>query len=105
MTLANFTQAQAQARAALIKNVNYQIELDLLDHQATQFGSKTTVEFSAAAGASTWIDLIAPAVSSIELNGEAVLATAFNGFRIELTNLKAENKLVITANCAYSTTG
>jgi len=105
VTLANFTQADAQARAALIKNVSYQIELDLIDHAATEFLSTTTINFSAAESASTWIDLIAPSVNSIELNGQPIDVSAFNGFRIELTNLKAQNTLVIAANCAYSTTG
>ena len=105
MTLANFTQAEAQARAALVSNAQYQIELDLVNHEATEFRSKTTIAFKATAGASTWIDLIAPSVNSIELNGEVVPNSAFNGFRVELSNLRAENKLVIDANCAYSTTG
>ena len=105
MTLANFTQADAKARANLINHVQYQIELDLVDHSATEFRSISTITFSATAGSATWLDLIAPSVNSIELNGEVVPNSAFNGFRIELTNLTAENKLVVDANCAYSTTG
>lgn len=105
MTLANFTQAEAKARATLVRNVHYQIELDLVDHNATEFNSRATITFAAKDGGSTWVDLIAPKVNRIELNGEVISNSTFNGFRIELENLKPENQLTVDATCAYSTSG
>ena len=57
-------------------------------------------------GAATFIDLVAPAVHEIVLNGTQVdLAEAFADSRIALTGLAAENELRVVADCAYSNTG
>ena len=56
-------------------------------------------------GAATFADLIAPAVSEITLNGAPLDLAAFDGARIELTGLAAENELRVAAECAYSRHG
>lgn len=101
----NLTRAEAQDRAAIVSTETYNIELDLSTLEDT-FRSTTTVRFSATAGESTFIDLIAPTVHSITLNGEQLdPATHFADSRIQLPNLQAANELTVVADCAYMNTG
>lgn len=82
------------------------MKLDLRDvSREDTFLSKTTVTFGATPGSSSWIDLIAPQVDSITLNGESLDVSHFDGFRIQLPHLKAENVLEVVAVCNYSITG
>ncbi|MDN4472974.1 aminopeptidase N [Demequina zhanjiangensis] len=101
----NLTRAEAEARAAAVTTDSYDIELDLTTSETT-FRSTSTVRFSATPGESTFIDLIAPSVLSITLNGEALdPATHFVDSRISLPALAAENELTVVADCAYMNTG
>jgi len=101
----NLTRAEAEARAAVVSTETYRIELDLFTPGDT-FRSSSTVTFAATAGAETFIDLIAPEVLSITLNGEELdPATHFADSRIMLPNLKEHNELTVVANCAYMNTG
>ncbi len=101
----NLTRVEAEARAAVVSTETYTVELDLTTSEAT-FRSTSTVAFTAKAGESTFIDLIAPAVLSITLNGESLdPASVFKDSRIELPNLQAINSLTVVADCAYMNTG
>ncbi|MDR1118955.1 MAG: aminopeptidase N [Bifidobacteriaceae bacterium] len=102
----NLTQAEARARAALIANPRYTVELDLTG-DGTLFGSTTTVQFeSREAGAVTFIELVAPEVLQATLNGRPLdVAQAFAEDRLKLEDLQPENTLVVEARCAYSHTG
>ena len=101
----NLTRAEAEARAAIVSTQTYDIALDLTTSEQT-FRSTTTVRFTATPGEETFIDLIAPTVHSIELNGEALdPATHFVDSRISLPNLRADNTLTVVADCAYMNTG
>jgi aminopeptidase N len=96
---------EAQERARLISNPRYRVELDLTQGDET-FGCVTTVEFDCSEpGAATFIDLMAPGVSEMELNGAPLSATAFDGHRIALDNLASANTLRVVATCAYSRSG
>src|SRR5699024_12363912 len=56
--------------------------------------------------AATFIDLIAPAVHEVVLNGRSLpVAEVFADSRIQLTDLQAQNELTIVADCAYMNTG
>ena len=102
----NLTRAEAEARAAIVSTETYRIELDLSDTAGDTFNSRTTVTFAATPGESTFIDLIAPEVVSITLNGaELDPATHFEDSRIALPNLSDHNELVVVAKCAYMNTG
>src|SRR5690606_6715197 len=62
--------------------------------------------FTATPGASTFIDLIARDVREITLNGEQVdPSTAFDDSRIALDDLRAENVLIVAADCLYTNAG
>jgi aminopeptidase N len=63
------------------------------------------MQFAAREGNSTWVDYIAPVVTSIELNGESIDLSAHDGYRIQLSGLKAHNTLVVTGESKYMNTG
>jgi aminopeptidase N len=101
----NLTRDEAMARSALIKVASYQVDLDLTGSDAT-FGSVSVVRFGCAApGSSTFVNLTAPAVREITLNDTPVSLDAFDGDRITLTGLAADNVLRVAADCAYSRSG
>ncbi|MES9587638.1 aminopeptidase N [Streptomyces sp. NPDC093108] len=105
----NLTREEAQERARLLTVDAYEIDLDLSGAQeGGTYRSVTTVRFdSAEAGAETFIDLIAPAVHEVELNGRALdVAAVFRDSRIALPHLVAgSNELKVVADCAYTNTG
>jgi aminopeptidase N len=101
----NLTREEARERARLLDVASYRIELDLTGGEAT-FRSVTTVAFSCAQpGASSFIDLTAPEVVQITLNGQQISTEAFDGDRIALEHLGAANELRVVAQCAYSRNG
>ncbi|HWS59188.1 MAG TPA: aminopeptidase N, partial [Actinotalea sp.] len=105
MPAENLTRAEARERAALLAVSSYEISLDLTTGAQT-FRSTTVVRFSAAYGSSTFIDLIAPRVHEVVLNGTALdVASVVADSRIALTGLGAENELRVVADCAYMNTG
>ena len=101
----NLTRPEATKRSATVHTRSYDVVLDLT-HGETVFRSTTTVRFTATPGASTFIDLIAPTVHSITLNGRALDPTeVYEDSRIALMDLAADNELVVDADCAYMHTG
>ncbi|MFB7636552.1 aminopeptidase N [Streptomyces sp. NPDC056149] len=105
----NLTREEAQERARLLTVDAYEIELDLTGAQeGGTFRSVTTVRFDAAQdGAASFIDLVAPTVHEVVLNGTALdAAEAFADSRIALPGLRAgRNELRVVADCAYTNTG
>lgn len=105
----NLTREEAQERARLLTVDAYEIDLDLSGAQeGGTYRSVTTVRFdSAEAGAETFIDLVAPAVHEVELNGKSLdVAAVFRDSRIELPHLVAgSNELKVVADCSYTNTG
>ncbi|WP_399090954.1 aminopeptidase N [Streptomyces sp. BBFR2] len=105
----NLTRDEAQQRARLLTVDAYEIVLDLSGAQeGGTFRSVTTVRFDCAeAGAESFIDLIAPTVHEVHLNGtELDAAEVFADSRIALPSLLAgRNELTVVADCAYTNTG
>ncbi|MGW6398964.1 aminopeptidase N [Streptomyces sp. NPDC055134] len=105
----NLTREEAQQRAKLLDVQSYEIDLDLSGAQeGGTYRSVTGVRFeSAEAGAHTFIDLVAPAVHEVVLNGHSLdVASVFRDSRIELKHLEAgPNELRVVADCAYTNTG
>jgi aminopeptidase N len=102
---ANLTRDEASERAALLSVASYQVELDLTGGDTT-FRSVSRIRFDCARpGAGAFINLAAPEVRTVTLNGTAVSLDAFDGERITLEGLAASNDLVIDAECAYSRSG
>ncbi|MDJ1113691.1 aminopeptidase N [Microbacterium dauci] len=100
----NLTRSEAQERRAIVETHSYEIALDLTTGDEV-FSSRTTIRFSATEGSSTFVDLIARGIRSITLNGAPVDTAAFADSRIALTDLAAENELVVDADCEYTNTG
>ncbi|MGW3990867.1 aminopeptidase N [Streptomyces sp. NPDC004830] len=110
----NLSRDEARERAALLSVDGYEVSLDLRsavgevtgDGPRT-FRSVTTIRFRCnEPGASSFADLIAPSVTAVSLNGRDLdPGQVFDGSRIALEDLAADNELVVDAQCAYSRTG
>jgi aminopeptidase N len=101
----NLTRDEARTRADAVAVRSYEVALDLTTSPTT-FASRTTVRFTATPGASTFIDLIAPEVHEVVLNGRVLDPTAVVAdSRIALDDLAAENELTVVADAAYMNTG
>ncbi len=101
----NLTRLEAEERSSLVQVESYDIHLDLTTGDE-RFRSITTVRFTAADGASTFIDAITAELLGVRLNGEELdPAAVSDGIRIQLPSLQAQNELVVTADFAYVNTG
>ncbi|MGK5693627.1 aminopeptidase N [Streptomyces sp. URMC 128] len=110
----NLSRDEARERAALIGVDGYEVSLDLRSAVGEDdtggprtFRSVTTIRFRCnEPGASSFADLIAPSVTAVSLNGRDLdPGEVFDGSRITLEDLAADNELVVDAQCAYSRTG
>ncbi|MEU5598287.1 aminopeptidase N [Streptomyces sp. NPDC020298] len=109
----NLSRDEARERAALLSVDGYEVSLDLRsavgggNGEPRAFRSVTTIRFRCSEpGASTFADLIAPSVTAVTLNGKDLdPGEVFDGSRIALEDLAAENELTVDAQCAYSRTG
>ncbi|NYI08384.1 aminopeptidase N [Allostreptomyces psammosilenae] len=127
----NLTREEAQTRADILDVESYEVSLDLspaadagglaapdgatggpaaeasTDPAVGTFRSTTTVRFSCATpGADTFLDLLAPEVHAVTLNGRPLdPAEVFDGARVALPNLSESNEVTVDATCAYSRTG
>ncbi|MFD5518037.1 aminopeptidase N [Streptomyces sp. NPDC127066] len=105
----NLTREEAQQRAKLLTVDSYEVDLDLSGAQeGGTYRSVTTVRFdSAETGAESFIDLVAPAVHEVTLNGDPLdPAEVFEDSRIALPGLlQGRNVLRVVADCAYTNTG
>ena len=101
----NLTRTEAETRSGLIRNPKYEVSLDLTKGPKT-FLSTSHVTFDAKPGCDAWIDLIAPKVLKIMLNGaELNPDDVFRDCRIALRGLQDHNDLTVVAQCEYSHTG
>ncbi|MET9902642.1 aminopeptidase N [Streptomyces sp. NPDC006446] len=105
----NLTREEAQQRAKLLTVDSYEVDLDLSGAQeGGTYRSVTTVRFdSAETGAESFIDLVAPAVHEVTLNGDPLdPAEVFADSRIALPGLlEGRNVVRVVADCAYTNTG
>ncbi|MFF0157659.1 aminopeptidase N [Streptomyces sp. NPDC005263] len=117
----NLTREEAQQRAKLLTVDSYEIDLDLSGAQGGgtsrsseaesgggTYRSVTTVRFDVAEpGAESFIDLVAPTVHEVALNGDPLdPAEVFADSRIALPGLlEGRNVLRVVADCAYTNTG
>ncbi|MDM8083641.1 aminopeptidase N [Cellulomonas cellasea] len=105
MPAENLTRDEARARAAVVSVESYDVDLDLTTGPDT-FASRTAIRFIATPGASTFVDLIAPRVREVVLNGQSLdPAEVFADSRIQLDGLADQNELVVVADAAYMNTG
>ncbi len=102
----NVTRDEARARGRLVRVASYDVELDLTEGEVA-FTSATTVRFGCTEpGAATFVDLVADEVRSVTLNGRPLdPRSVFDGTRIHLDQLEADNELTVRAQCRYMHTG
>ncbi|MEY9210776.1 aminopeptidase N [Thermobifida halotolerans] len=102
----NLTREEARERARILDVDSYAVELDLTSSDQT-FTSTTAIRFRCSEpGAASFVDLTAPTVHEVHLNGSALdPAEVFDGERITLPSLRADNELRIVADAAYMRTG
>lgn len=101
----NLTREEARERASIVSTERYEVALDLTTGPET-FAAITTIRFSAAEGASTFVDLVADSVESVELNGAALdPAEVFADSRVQLPGLAADNTVRIASTQRYTNTG
>ncbi|MGW0709663.1 aminopeptidase N [Streptomyces sp. NPDC002643] len=105
----NLTRDEAQQRAELLSVDSYEIDLDLSGAQeGGTYRSVTTVRFDVSeSGAQSFIDLVAPTVHEVTLNGDPLdVDEVFKDSRIALPGLlQGRNVLRVVADCAYTNTG
>lgn len=113
MNPANLTREETHARSAMLSVASYQVSVDLtggdgfghpLAEPEETFVSTSVVNFSSTGG-DTWIDLIADAVISIQLDGVTLDPASFTGYRLPFSAGPGEHELRINARCRYSHTG
>jgi aminopeptidase N len=102
----NLTREEAASRAALLDIASYSIDLDLTTSEKT-FASTSTLRFTCREpGAETFADLVGATIHEITLNGRSLdPAEVYADSRITLTDLAADNELVVRADCTYSHSG
>src|SRR3954447_6694024 len=103
----NLTRDEARTRAELLEVDAYEVHLVLDPARTKNFGSTTVIRFRSRTGdASTFADLVGATVHEVTLNGRALdPAAVYDGTRIALSGLAADNELRVVADCAYSHTG
>ena len=103
----NLTRDEAAERSSFLATDSYDVRLDLTTGEKT-FLTESTIRFTSREARPTFVDLIAPAVREIELNGELLddPASRFDGARVQLPALReGENVVRILAEGAYTNTG
>jgi aminopeptidase N len=106
----NLTRDEAAERARLLTVSAYEVSLDLTDGSGEKpgedtFASSSTIRFTCSEpGATTYLDWTAPTVTAVTLNGQAV-DVEFDGNRITLPALAADNVVVVEGRGAYMRTG
>ncbi|MFD5187618.1 aminopeptidase N [Streptomyces sp. NPDC058357] len=105
----NLTAQEAEHRSHAVTVDSYDIALDLraVADSAT-FPSVTEISFDCAdPGMPVFLDLRAPAVREVVVNGRVLAAEpVFRDSRIELSHLVAgRNEVRVVADCAYTNTG
>lgn len=100
----SLTREEALTRAALVTVSRMQVDLDLT-RGPELFGSFTRIEFTAASGSATFVDLKATAIARIELNGVALDPASVEQGRLALSELQADNVLTVEATMTYARDG
>ncbi|MCU1548856.1 MAG: pepN [Arthrobacter sp.] len=110
MSNQNLRRDEAATRSALITAHSYDVFLDVRqapDPNVARYTSRSVLNFAAGEpGASTFVDFIASELHSVVLNGKPLdVSDVFDGSRIRLDNLQAENQVTVTGTALFSTSG
>lgn len=100
-SMANLLREEARARASIVGSPRISVELDVRDPD--RFRLRTSIDFQACAGQSTFLDIEPLDVASAELNGRPLRSWADG--RLPLDRLADHNQVVVEAVMAYSSDG
>ncbi|MFJ4174201.1 aminopeptidase N [Microbacterium sp. NPDC089696] len=106
MDTANLSREETAARSASVTVHRIRVELDLTgapERARSGFPTTTTLEFSATTP-ETWVDFIGLSVDRVVVNGEEQ-GVDWDGARIRVRGLVAENSVRIEGVGAYSRSG
>ncbi|HLS45879.1 MAG TPA: aminopeptidase N, partial [Ornithinicoccus sp.] len=106
--MSSLTRVEAEARSALLAVTAYSVDLDLTggdNPDQETFTSRSTIAFTAVPGASTFLDVRAVEVRSIDLNGASIDPATIRDGRLELSGLLSDNTVVVEATMGYSNDG
>lgn len=106
MSSANLTRDETAARAAGIRLHTVEVELDLRaarDADAATFATASTLVFAASVP-DTWIDFVGESVDDVTVNG-VPQPVVWDGARVHITGLAADNTVTIRARGRYSSSG
>jgi len=97
------TVEEARQRAADLALRSYEIAFDLTGAGDT-FVTTSRIRFGATS-AGSWVDVKPERLLGVELNGQVLDPLLLDGGRYPLSDLQAENELVVTAELKYSADG
>ncbi|MBQ0903791.1 aminopeptidase N [Micromonospora sp. U21] len=100
----SLTRVEATARGAAITVESYQVDLDLTGG-GELFRSRVEIRFRATPGTATFAEVKPATLLAVRLNDRDVDPAVLTDNRLPLTDLQAENTLVVEAEMAYSNTG
>jgi aminopeptidase N len=103
----SLTRDEAVHRADLLCVDSNIVDLDVTrGGDSAKFGSVTTIRFSCREpGAATFVELKCVELTDVTCNGRQLDSAELIGNRLRLTDLEADNVLVVKATMAYSNTG
>jgi aminopeptidase N len=105
----NLTRDEARERSRLLNIESYDVDVDIsgAPTDARVFPSTSVIRFRCAEpGAATHLDITADAIREATLNGEPLDVTdGFDGRRLQVPGLAADNELRVVAECRYMRTG
>jgi len=101
----SLTRDEARQRAQLITVNRMEVDLDL-DRGKDSFGSMTRISFSCSTpGESTFLDVRAVSVESVNLNGAPIAPDTIVDGRLPLPDLADDNTVEVVATMAFSRDG
>jgi aminopeptidase N len=101
------TQSEAEARAARVSNVRYELALDI-QRGAQTYRGEVTIRFACSGAGDLFLDHRGLRIDRLELNGRALdPATSRDGYRINLPGsaLAADNTVRVAYEHEYDHTG
>ena len=98
----NLTREEAAARADAVRDVSYDVDLDLT-HGDTWYWSTTVVRFTATGRPGLFLELDCLTMADAVLDGGTHLQ--LTGNRILLDGLEGPHEVRVTARCAFTHTG
>ncbi|MEH1168191.1 aminopeptidase N [Micromonospora sp. CPCC 205539] len=100
----SLTRVEATARGAAITVESYHVDLDLTADGGL-FRSRVEIRFRATPGTATFAEVKPAKLLAVRLNDLDIDPDALIDNRLSLTDLVADNTLVVEAEMAYSNTG